>query len=110
MREIIRQVKAFGSLPVLSTIIPANPALQPAARNDWVRAQNGYLRDLARAERIPLSDPATLFFASPNLASLFLDGVHPNDAGYELIAQAFFTAVTGPRSATGVASFGFVRP
>jgi lysophospholipase L1-like esterase len=75
-----------------------------------VRAQNGYLRDLARAERVPLSDPATLFFASSNLPSLFSDAVHPNDAGYELIAQAFFTAITGPRSATGVAGFGFVRP
>jgi lysophospholipase L1-like esterase len=110
MRNIIRQVKAFGSLPVLSTIIPANPALQPRERNDWVRAQNGYLRDLARAEHVPLSDPATLFFANPNLSSLFVDGVHPNDEGYELIAQAFFAAITGPRSATSPTSVGFVRP
>jgi acyl-CoA thioesterase-1 len=113
MSEIIRQVKGFGSLPVLSTIIPVNPTRQPAERNDWVRAQNGYLKDLARRERIPLSDPATLFFAEPNLAALFDDGVHPNDAGYELIARAFFEAVTGPRSVSVGASgsdFIFARP
>ena len=100
MRELIHNVKDFGSLPVLSTIIPVNPNLQPAARNDWVRAQNGFLKDLARAEGIPLADPAKLFFAQSNLASLFSDGVHPNDAGYDLIAQAFFEGVTGPRSVT----------
>jgi lysophospholipase L1-like esterase len=109
MTDLIATVKDFGSLPVLSTIIPANPARQPAERNDWVRAQNGYLKELARAERIPLADPATLFFAR-DLPSLFSDAVHPNDAGYELIAQAFFTAITGPRSATGATSFGFARP
>ncbi|HEY6546304.1 MAG TPA: SGNH/GDSL hydrolase family protein, partial [Vicinamibacteria bacterium] len=109
MTDLIGTVKDFGSLPVLSTIIPVNPTLQPAERNDWVRAQNGFLKDLARAERIPLADPATLFFAR-SLPSLFADAVHPNDAGYELIAQAYFTAITGGRSATGVSSFGFARP
>jgi lysophospholipase L1-like esterase len=110
MTSIIQQVEDFGSLPVLSTIIPANPARQPQERNDWVRAQNGYLQDLARSERIPLADPARLFFASSDLTSLFADAVHPNDAGYELIAQAFFEAITGARSSTVGASFGFPRP
>jgi acyl-CoA thioesterase I len=109
MRELIDHVKDFGSLPVLSTIIPVNPALQPAERNDWVRAQNENLRQLARAQGVPVADPAKLFFAESNLPSLFVDGVHPNDAGYELIARAFFEAITGPRS-TSAASFGFARP
>jgi lysophospholipase L1-like esterase len=109
MRELIHNVKDFGSLPVLSTIIPVNPNLQPAARNDWVRAQNGFLKDLARAEGIPVADPAKLFFAQSNLATLFSDGVHPNDAGYDLIAQAFFEGVTGPRSVT-MAGAAFTDP
>ncbi len=107
MRSIIEQVKAFGSLPVLSTIIPANPALEPPERNQWVKAENRLLQDLAREERIPLADPATLFFNQGNLPAYFADHVHPNDAGYELIARAFFEAVTGPRSATGASGFGF---
>ena len=107
MRSIIEEVKAFGSLPVLSTIIPANPALDPPDRNQWVREENRLLQDLARAEGIPLADPATLFFAQGNLPALFADHVHPNDAGYELIARAFFEAVTGPRSATGASGLFF---
>jgi lysophospholipase L1-like esterase len=110
MRDLIHQVKAFGSLPVLSTIIPANPALQPPERNDWVRTQNRHLQDLARAEGIPLADPARLFFARPDLSSLFSDAVHPNDSGYELIAQAFFEGVTGPRSTTLAGAFAFSGP
>ena len=111
MRSLIASVKAFGSLPVLSTIIPANPALQPAARNQWVQEENRLLQDLARAERIPLADPAKLFFAQSNLPAYFADSVHPNDAGHELIARAFFEAVTGPRSLTGVSGAGaYFRP
>jgi lysophospholipase L1-like esterase len=109
MRELIDHVKDFGSLPVLSTIIPVNPTLMPPERNDWVRAQNENLRQLARAEGVPVADPARLFFAESNLPSLFADAVHPNDAGYELIARAFFEAITGPRSSSA-ASFGFERP
>lgn len=109
MRAIIDQVQDFGSLPVLSTIIPVNPVLQPAERNDWVRAQNENLRQLARTQGVPVADPARLFFAESNLPALFADGIHPNDAGYELITRAFFEAITGPRSASA-ASFGFMRP
>ena len=110
MRSLIQEVKAFGSLPVLSTIIPANPALQPPDRNQWVQEENRLLQDLARAERIPVADPAKLFFAQSNLPAYFADGVHPNDAGYELIARAFFEAVTGPRSATGASGSFFRAP
>ena len=110
MRSLIEQVKAFGSLPVLSTIIPADPALDPPGRNDWVQAENLLLKDLARTEGIPLADPAKLFFAQGNLPALFSDHVHPNDAGYALIAQAFFEAVTGPRSTTTAGSLFRVPP
>ena len=109
MRSIIESVKAFGSLPVLSTIVPSNPTLDPPERNEWVQEENRLLQDLARAEGIPIADPAKLFFAQgSNMPALYSDHVHPNDAGYELIARAFFEAITGPRSATA-ASGSFFR-
>lgn len=104
MRSILDEVKAFGSLPVLSTIVPANPALDPPERNQWVQEENQLLAELARAEGVPLADSAKLFFAQSNLPALYSDHVHPNDAGYALIAQAFFEAVTGPRSITTASS------
>ena len=48
-----------------------------------------------------------MFFAQSNLAADFADSVHPNDAGHELMARAFFEAVTGPRSLTGMSGAYF---
>jgi len=45
-----------------------------------------------------------------NLAALYYDDVHPNDAGYQLLAQAWFKAITRGRAAAASASapsFGF---
>src|SRR5207247_1812756 len=36
LQTIVRDVKDAGSLPVLATIIPANPSLNPPERNAWV--------------------------------------------------------------------------
>jgi lysophospholipase L1-like esterase len=115
IREIIDEVKGFGSLPVLSTIIPSNPALNPPERNQWVADVNTALRSLAREEGAALADPEKAFLAAGDMSRLFYDHIHPNDSGYDLIAQAFFQAVTGPRGTSAsalprVRSFGVVRP
>jgi lysophospholipase L1-like esterase len=80
---------------VLATIIPANPDMNPAARNEWVKAMNVLVRGLAADEGVPLADLEAAFLRQPNLASLFSDHVHPNDIGYQIIALEFFRAVTG---------------
>src|SRR5262249_31494826 len=115
MREIIDQVKGFGSLPVLSTIIPTNPTLTPPERNQWVADVNVVLRNLAREEGAALADPEKSFLAAGDLSRLFYDHIHPNDAGYDLIAQAWFQAITSSRGTAATAlvqrrRFGFVRP
>jgi lysophospholipase L1-like esterase len=115
MREIIDQVKGFGSLPVLSTIIPTNPSLNPPERNQWVADVNVVLRNLAREEGAALADPEKSFLAAGDLSRLFFDHIHPNDAGYDLIAQAWFQAITSARgtAATSLVKrrrFGVVRP
>lgn len=100
LRTLIGIVRAFDSLPVLGTIIPANPAYvdrDALARNAWVERMNELIRELAIEEGVSLADPHALFVAEPRLESLFSDHVHPNDAGYDLIAAAFFEAITAPR-------------
>jgi lysophospholipase L1-like esterase len=104
LRQIVDQVKASGSLPVLATLIPVNPALNPIERNQWIAQINGGIKSMAFQEGALVADLNTAFLAQGgDLSRFFADGplgdVHPNDTGYDLIAQGFFKALTQARSA-----------
>ena len=102
LRTMVRDVKGRQGLPVLATIIPGNPAFtetQPQ-RNEWVSAMDVRIREMARAEGALLVDLEAAFLRAPSLPALFSDHVHPNDAGYEVMAQAFFDAIVHPLAAT----------
>lgn len=104
LRTIVREVKGTGSLPCVATIPPANVGYDyraPASRNAWVAEANELIRAMAREEGALLVDVHAAFMAQPNLADLFVDHVHPNPRGHELIATAFFDALTRPRSLSG---------
>ena len=103
LRSMILTAKGSSSLPVLATIIPANPAyptLVPPERNVWVHAIDDLVRGLAREQDVPLADLEAQFLKQASLTALFADHVHPNDDGYALIEQEFLRAITGPRSGT----------
>jgi lysophospholipase L1-like esterase len=103
LRFMVGLVKSTDSKPVLGTIPPVNPAFtdrQPEERNAWVKQMNALIRPLAAQEGAALADVEAEFLAQPALEALFSDHVHPNNDGHALVAQAFFKAVTGPRSAT----------
>lgn len=114
LRLMVRDVRARQGLPILGTIIPGNPAFletQPA-RNEWVAAMDVRIRDVARTEGAVLADLEAGFLRAPSLPALFADHVHPNDAGYEVMAQVFFEAIVRPPA--GAADLGgpvlFARP
>jgi len=115
LKSMVTQVRAFGSLPALSTIIPCNTSDPrcPAERNTWVRSVNDLIRNLARTERVLLVDTGDAFFKAPSLTSLFTDHVHPNDAGYTIMGDVYYAALThGTLSASsvGAMSFGLAAP
>jgi lysophospholipase L1-like esterase len=101
--DIVEHVKAAESLPVLATLPPANPAVNDG-RNQWIDGMNQLIKGLAHSEGALVADLNAAFKARGNLPALFdpldEDGVHPNDAGYEVIADAFFKTITGGRSVT----------
>ena len=102
IRSMIGAAKAFDSLPVVGTIVPANPAvvtLAPPERNEWVSRMNDLIRPMVRQEGAVLADLHAAFLREPSLPSLFVDHVHPNDRGYQIIAQEFFRAITQPAPA-----------
>ena len=93
LRTLLQRVKAAGSLPFIATLVPANPAINPG-RNQWITAINTGIKGLAQEQGAFLVD---LYQAFQNqggdISRLFSDAVHPNDAGYDVIANGFFEAI-----------------
>jgi lysophospholipase L1-like esterase len=81
-----------------ATILPTNTGFDdraPASRNDWVAAQNAYIRQVADDEGAVLVDLNGAFLRSGrSLPSLFVDHVHPTSPGYQIMAQTWFDAIT----------------
>jgi lysophospholipase L1-like esterase len=111
LRQMIEDAKSYDTLPVLATLIPVNPSIAPAGRNQWNDDMNVRIKALAREEGVLLADINAAFKAEPSLPSLYSDDVHPNDAGYDVMAHAWFEAITRPRSAASSRSrrFFFLR-
>jgi lysophospholipase L1-like esterase len=109
LREIVSTARGMDSLPVLADILPVNPAKAPAGRNQWIDQMNAKIKVLAQQEQVPFADVNAAFKANPvGLVPLFSDDVHPNDAGYQVLAQAWFGALTRGRSAASASRrFGF---
>jgi lysophospholipase L1-like esterase len=102
--SMIRSIKAAGGLPVVGTLPPVNPAFtdrSAADRNAMIEGTNALLRPLIRAEGGVVADvhAAMIREGGSNLPALFSDHVHPNDRGYEAIADAFFRAIVTPAAA-----------
>jgi lysophospholipase L1-like esterase len=97
LRQVIREVHAVGSLAFVSTILPVNPALNPG-RNQWVNAVNESIRTMARSEGAFVVDANAFFTRRSDLTSLYSDEVHLNEAGYDVLSQAFFEAIAHGRS------------
>jgi lysophospholipase L1-like esterase len=101
LRTMVREVKRSGGLPMVATILPANVGFNgnaPASRNVWVADANALIRTMAQEEGAAVVDLYAVFMRQASLAPLFVDHVHPNPAGHQLIAQTFFEAITRPRS------------
>jgi lysophospholipase L1-like esterase len=109
LASIVEDIKDWESLPVLGTIPPVNPSLAPAGRNEWIDQMNVRIKALAQQQQALLADVNAEFKAAGSLPGLFADDVHPNDAGYDVLARAWFKAITRSRSAATSAShrFGF---
>ncbi len=115
LRSMVLQTRDAGAFPVVGTIPPVNPNYvdkDAAARNDWVRGMNDLVRAMAKQQGAPVADVHAEFLKQGSLPPLFTDFLHPDDAGFQLIARAFFGAITQPisASASSRAPAFFFRP
>jgi lysophospholipase L1-like esterase len=110
LRGMIEITKDSDSLTVLGTLLPVNPALAPAGRNSWIDGMNAQIKILATQQQVLLADLNAEFKAQGNMSALYSDDVHPNDAGYQVLAQGWFKAISRARSAASSSRprrFGF---
>ena len=104
LRTMIEDAKAHGIGVFLATIPPEQPNVDPVPynradlRESDVENLNQGIRSLAASERVTLVDIYSAF-PSPDVYNLYgllsRDGLHPLEAGYELIAQTFFSSIVG---------------
>ncbi len=83
--QMALRARAYGSTPVIATTPPfVDPRSSYMPRVDEF---NGYVRARASANGVRLADLQATFGTGEGLFTE--DGVHPNDAGMELIARTF---------------------
>jgi acyl-CoA thioesterase I len=86
IRSIIKEAKARGIKVVVGTITPTAGGHEFS--NDNAAAISEQIRVVVKQEGVRLVDISAEFGTGAGL--LQDDGLHPNDAGTELIAQSFF--------------------
>jgi len=88
LREMCNHAKDFGTTPLLATLTPRLDFLDERVRDDV----NPAITTLAQENEIILVDQYTEM-AKDTAAYIGDNRLHPNDAGYELIAETWFTAI-----------------
>jgi lysophospholipase L1-like esterase len=107
LRLILDEAKSAHSLPFLATLAPVNPSLAAADRNDWIIATNDRIKQLGREEGVFVVDLFEAFRRQGgDVSRFFTDHVHPNAAGYEVIAEGFFQAIAFGRAVPTTSSRG----
>jgi lysophospholipase L1-like esterase len=91
LRYMIRSAKANGTKPVIATLTPVFG--QWAWRKPSEIILNGRIRQLASEEGISCADLEAAFAWNPDYIIL-PDGMHPNSAGHQIIANTFYSALT----------------
>ena len=96
LRGMVQQAKGVAGTVALATLPPQRPGWllltgRPAASPTLVDSLNAEIRRIAAEEGVQLVDVAAAF--NGNLALISADGLHPTQAGYDLIAQTFFSVL-----------------
>jgi len=102
LRGFIRMLRYHAIEPVLMTANPMTSTVKASSREPFKSKSKGMnfmlevycdkVREIARAERLPLVDVYKLFWEKggdeKGVDKLLTDGMHPSPAGHRLIAEA----------------------
>jgi lysophospholipase L1-like esterase len=85
---MVQQVKDFGAIPLIASLTPTTGPRE--AKNLGIDGLNPMIRSIAAAEGIVFVDLHTAFLDTDDYTLLLTDdGLHPNSAGYELMAETW---------------------
>jgi lysophospholipase L1-like esterase len=92
LRGMVQEAEELGVRVFLGTLLPQRPGGSRAFTVELIPEVNELIRDLAADEGADLVD---LYEGFGGQAGTLIgdDGLHPNDAGYEKIAELFFAAL-----------------
>ena len=98
LRTMVQEINRSGGHAFLATIIPVNVGYDgrtPPERQDWVDQVNVTIKQVANEEGAVLVDLNDAFKRSGLTGSaLYVDHLHPTTAGYQIMAQTWFNAIT----------------
>jgi lysophospholipase L1-like esterase len=92
LRAMVRQAKNRGVLVFLTTLPPERAGGANASALPAIPEANNQIRLLALSEHVTLVDLFAGLGGSPD-PYIDTDGLHPNEIGYQKIAQLFFDAI-----------------
>jgi lysophospholipase L1-like esterase len=92
LENTLRDARARGATVFLATLPPQVPGSRLGTSAGALLDEfNDGVRRLAARQTVPLVDVHAAFRG--DLSLLSADGLHPNEAGYQRIAEAFFDAI-----------------
>ena len=95
LRSMVREAKSRNVTVFLATLTPVRAGGTPPKGDSvlpLIPQVNTQIRVLAQAEQVTLVDLFQGFGGVPD-PYIDIDGLHPNEAGYQKIAQIFFDAI-----------------
>jgi lysophospholipase L1-like esterase len=97
LRAMVQTALLNGKKVILATILPvtSKPGEDRDAQAQRVFEFNPRIVQIALDYQIPLADLYSAFINTPDWENTLItgDGLHPNDAGFELMAEVFFRTI-----------------
>ncbi|MFC1657633.1 SGNH/GDSL hydrolase family protein [Candidatus Moduliflexota bacterium] len=89
LESMVASVKAAGAIPLLASLTPTTGPHE--AKMPGIEALNPMIRNLADREKIVFVDQFRAFMNTLDFTTLLdSDGLHPNTAGYQLMAETWY--------------------
>jgi lysophospholipase L1-like esterase len=94
IQEMIKLCLQSGVFPLVATIIPRSDQLWHSGIRQKTLLFNDLIKGIVPSYAVPLVDQYQSFFDYPDgFRALFSDGAHPNEPGYQLMAEEWFEKI-----------------